>query len=350
LALRIATVAQGERGLMDFSVGVGLTNACDLACAHCYRDTDRIDQLTLRQVTQVCDALSVRSVNLGTGENGLHPEYPAIVRALAERGVKLSLTSNGFTIERCSNETLAAFREVEVSIDFPTEAEQDAFRGPGNWRRVMAGIARAQGLGITVTVLTVMMKTNYRRLPEIARVAFEAGANYRVNVYQPVKTDAFTLSYDEFWDGFRRLLAATRLVGTTEPILNAMLGAPFLNGSGCGRQTVRVTPKGDIVPCVYWRRSDLRVEDLPVQGGDGVLASSQFSRVRTIPEVCRGCPFVDSCHGGCAGRRELASGVEMADPYCPLVRGDRVDLEWAPAESRELLKAGSACTSVFAPP
>src|SRR5437867_5170398 len=230
---------------MEFSVGVGLTNACDLACAHCYRDTTRIDQLTLDQVMGVCDTLPVRSINLGTGENGLHPDYDAIVDALAARGVKLSLTSNGFTLDRSSDDTLRKFQEVEVSIDFPSEAEQDAFRGPGNWRRVMAAIDRARRLGVTVTVLTVMMKPNYRRLAEIARLAFGAGANYRVNVYQPVKTDAFTLSYEEFWDGFRRLLAETRLVSTSEPILDAMLGAPFATGSGCGRQTVRVTPRGD---------------------------------------------------------------------------------------------------------
>src|SRR5688500_10188416 len=135
---------------MDFSVGVGLTNACDLACAHCYRDTDAISQLALAEVTSVCDALPVRSVNLGTGENGLHPEYEKIVTALAERGVKLSLTSNGFTIERSSDATLRRFREVEVSIDFPTEAEQDAFRGRGNWKRVMRSIARATAAGATV--------------------------------------------------------------------------------------------------------------------------------------------------------------------------------------------------------
>src|SRR5262249_11001240 len=234
-------------GSVRFAVGVGLTNACDLACAHCYRDTDRVDRLTPAQVLDVCDSLPVRSVHLGTGESGLHPEYPVIVRALAERGVQLSLTSNGYTIERSSDETLRAFREVEVSIDFPTEAEQDAFRGPGNWKRVMAAIERARALGVTVTVLSVMMKTNYRRLSDIARLAFAMGAHYRFNVYQPVKTDAFTLSYDEFWDGFRRLLAATRLVNTTEPVLNAMLGAPFPHGSGCGRQTVRVTPKGQLI-------------------------------------------------------------------------------------------------------
>lgn len=334
---------------MDFSVGVGLTNACDLACAHCYRDVDRIDQLTPAQVLSVCDCLPVRSVNLGTGENGLHPEYAAIVRSLATRGVKLSLTSNGYTVEQSSDDTLRAFREVEVSIDFPSESEQDAFRGSGNWKRVMASIERAQRLGITVTVLSVMMKTNYRRLAEIACVAFAAGANYRVNVYQPVKTDAFTLTYEEFWEGFKRLLGVTRLVSTTEPILNAMLGEPFKTGSGCGRSTVRVTPKGGIIPCVYWDKSDLRLEDLAARGAEGVLASAQFERARTVPAVCQMCPFVSTCHGGCAGRRELGGGVERADPYCPLVRGDQVRLDWAPAERRDLLKTGSACTTVLAP-
>src|SRR5437870_12938183 len=166
---------------MGLALGVGLTNACDLECAHCYRDTGRIDQLSLEQVTSACECLPVRSINLGTGENGLRPHYAEIVRELATRGVKLSLTSNGYTIERSSDETLRAFRDVEVSIDFPTEAEQDAFRGRGNWKRVMAAVQRARRLGVTVTVLSVMMKTNYARLPEIARLAFAAGANHRVN-------------------------------------------------------------------------------------------------------------------------------------------------------------------------
>jgi radical SAM protein with 4Fe4S-binding SPASM domain len=332
-----------------FALGVGLTNACDLACAHCYRETARVDQLSLGDVVTVCESLPVRSLNLGTGENGLHPDYAVIVAALAARGVRLSLTSNGFTLERSSDETLAAFREVEVSIDFPTEAEQDAFRGAGNWKRVMAGIERARRLGVGVTVLSVMMKPNHRCLGDIARVAFAAGANYRVNVYQPVKTDAFTLTYEEYWEGFRRLLATTPLVSTTEPVLNAVLGEPFPTGSGCGRQTIRITPRGDVIPCVYWGASDLALADLPSEGADGVLGSPQFVRARHIPEACRACPYVATCRGGCAGRRELGGGVERPDPYCPFVRGERVRIEWQRGPARELLKSGSACTTVLAP-
>ena len=35
---------------MAFSVGIGLTNACNLACAHCYRPTDRMDYVPLEQI------------------------------------------------------------------------------------------------------------------------------------------------------------------------------------------------------------------------------------------------------------------------------------------------------------
>ena len=47
-----------------FSVGLGLTNECNLACAHCYRDTGRIDRLSLDDVQRVCENVPVRSVNL----------------------------------------------------------------------------------------------------------------------------------------------------------------------------------------------------------------------------------------------------------------------------------------------
>ena len=100
---------------------------------------------------------------------------------------------------------------------------------------------------------------------------------------------------------------------------------------------------------MYWDRSDVALTDLARLGAEGVLASPEFTRARTVPDACRSCPFVATCQGGCAGRRELAGDLLKPDPYCPLVRGERMDLEWALAEKRELLKSGSACTTVLAP-
>ena len=41
---------------MAFSVGIGLTNECNLRCAHCYRPDMVRPQLTRGDVRRVCDA------------------------------------------------------------------------------------------------------------------------------------------------------------------------------------------------------------------------------------------------------------------------------------------------------
>ena len=64
------------------SLGLGLTNECNLSCAFCYRDPTRADRLSLDQVKSVMERLPVRSVNLGTGENGMHPDFRAILAYL----------------------------------------------------------------------------------------------------------------------------------------------------------------------------------------------------------------------------------------------------------------------------
>ena len=61
------------------SLGLGLTNECNLACSFCYRDPASTDRLSLDQVKSVMERLPIRSVNLGTGENGMHPEFKAIL-------------------------------------------------------------------------------------------------------------------------------------------------------------------------------------------------------------------------------------------------------------------------------
>jgi MoaA/NifB/PqqE/SkfB family radical SAM enzyme len=73
-----------------FALGLGLTSACNLSCAFCYRETMRDDRLTLEQVQAALAALPVRSVNLGTGESGTHPEFPRILEWLAPMAMRIT--------------------------------------------------------------------------------------------------------------------------------------------------------------------------------------------------------------------------------------------------------------------
>jgi radical SAM protein with 4Fe4S-binding SPASM domain len=326
------------------ALGLGLTNECNLSCAFCYRDPTRSDRLSLEQVKSVVEALPVRSVNLGTGENGMHPDFTAIVRYLQSQPVKLTITSNGHTVALLPDAELRAFHDVEFSLDYPTEAEQDAQRGPGNWALLHQQAARCAGLGVPVTFIAVMMKSNYRRLADVAGVARQFDAPLRVNVYQAVRSDIYALTYEEYWTGFSLLFAATDVIAIGEPLVRAMAGLPPLAG-GCGVATVRVTPRATVQPCVYWPGAGDALSDLAA-GGLQILDSPAFEQARTLPEACHSCEFRESCRGGCAGRRRLQGALLEPDSYCPIVRGNRPKLDIRMAAGRDLPKLNSSCTTV----
>ena len=292
-----------------FSLGLGLTNECNLACSFCYRDPTRTDRLGLADVEALLDRLPVRTINLGTGENGMHPEFGPILAHLRARDdtTKLTITSNGYSI-----------------------AVLPAQRG-----------AR---LGIGVTIIAVVMRTNFDRLAAIAAVAKALGAPLRLNVYQAVRTDTFALTYEEYWTAVELLFAQTDVIAIGEPLVRAMAGMAPRKG-GCGVSTVRVTPRGTVQPCVYWPGGGAPMQTL-LDEGPAIVATAPFEQVRSTPEACLACAYLETCGGGCAGRRRLMGRIDQPDPYCPIVRGGERPLEVRLAPARELGKLESACTTI----
>ena len=326
------------------SLGLGLTNECNLSCAFCYRDPARADRLSLAQVKSVMESLPVRSVNLGTGENGMHPEFKAILAYLRAQPVKLTITSNGHSAAVLEDSDLRAFHDVEFSLDYPTQAEQDAQRRAGNWELIHQQADRCVRLGVPVTIVAVMMKSNYLRLADVARVAKLFNAPLRVNVYQSVRSDLYALTYEQYWQGFRKLFESTDVIAIGEPLVRAMAGLPPIQG-GCGVSTVRVTPRATTQPCVYWPGSGEPLSEL-LAAGSKILDSVPFEQARALPEACQTCEFREPCHGGCAGRRRLQGALSHPDFYCPIVRGQRPQLTIRMATNRDLPKFGSSCTTV----
>ncbi len=163
-------------------------------------------------------------------------------------------------------------------------------------------------------------------------------------MYQSVRTDAFALSYEEYWEGFRRLFAETDVIVVGEPLVRAFAGLPPLAG-GCGVGTVRVTPRATTQACVYWSGTGEPLSRL-LDAGEQIVNTPPFVAARMLPPACEPCEFRESCHGGCAGRRQLRGALDEPDTYCPIIRGERPQLDIRMAAARDLPKIGSACTTV----
>ncbi len=327
------------------SLGMGLTSNCNLHCAHCYRDQDRINNLTLADVQDVCNSLDISSIGFGTGENGLNPEYFQILDFLHGRKIKMTLASNGYTLSITPDEKLKYFDDVEFSVDFPDQFRHDQFRGQGNWDTVMKGIERCHALGIRVSVLAVLMNLNYKDLGNLARLADSLGAGFRVNTYQPMYTEAYLPSFEQYWDAYKTLFDQSDIISVTEPLVNTFLGLNGLNGTPCGGKSMRVTPDRKLKACVYWPDSDLTIDDL-VEKKEAIFEAPQFQSSHRIPNYCRDCEHVGNCGGGCTARRKLRGRMDDPDEYCPIYNGKTIKLAGRPSRLAKPLRTGSICTTI----
>ena len=201
-----------------------------------------------------------------------------------EREVKTAITSNGFSLAMLTDEELSGFHSVELSFDFPTKEEMDEFRGEGAWEMAIGSLGALPAAGHPDLRGGGDDSTNYDRMGEVARFAFGLGCDLRVNVYQPVTGEEFTLSYDEFWQGFANLFAAGPVVVCSEPLVNAVMGLQTTRGNPCGQRSIRALPAGTISPCPYWppRPAVSRTSPTPT----GIWDQREFEKSRHLPQAC----------------------------------------------------------------
>ncbi len=335
-------------------LGIGTTGKCNMNCEHCYSRRYDGKTLSLEDIHAIAEAIGIDSVNFGTGENILNPDFPAIVDDLYERGIPLSLTTNGFSIMKMSDGQILKFHDIDFSLEFPTRELQNSYRGHNSWEMVTAGMARCKTLGVPFSVATVLMNANAPYLPDFYGLIGQYGCFLRINVIKfnertHSPDDEQALTYETFWESIRKILERFSLISCSEPILRAALGLGDDCGIPCGRASIRIQPDRSILPCVYWGDSSLTVDDLIRQGED-VLSSPEFAAASLLPEVCRGCAYVLPCAGGCASRRKLSkAGLAAPDPYCPLVRGEQFPrLSYRPnGEGVDLIHSKYLCTIIL---
>lgn len=335
------------------SIGLGATANCNLNCAHCYSRPLRGESLTLNDMKKIIKDKKVTSMNFGTGENILNPDFPEMIDLCHKKGIKMALTSNGYSIMVLPDEQLKKFNDMDISLDFASEAEQNDFRKGESWNFVDEAIKKCQRLGIEFSITTALMNVNYKEVPKLLARAKKEKCNLRVNIFKPVPKAGiykFQLNYEEFWDAMSLLFTHGKLISCSEPIVNAMLDIPpIVPQSPCGTKSLRIHPNGDVMPCVYLDESDVHINDIE-KSFEPAFKSKCFKNIRVIPKFCKeNCDKVDVCGGGCASRRHLNGGLDKPDNYCPIYhKKDFPKIKVIKSESaKDLVHSSYLCTLIF---
>lgn len=172
---------------------------CNLACTHCFNssgpDVKTFGFLSRENVHRELEQgarLGVREVFFTGGEPFLHPEIAEMIESSLEFAATTVLTNATLIHDRMADRLAEIERraryslEIRVSLDSFDEPANDAIRGPGVFRRVLAAVgrlARRDLLPLVTVVRTWPDSEELQILPGFVRILREAGyARPRVKI------------------------------------------------------------------------------------------------------------------------------------------------------------------------
>jgi len=322
---------------MVTSIGMGLTNDCNLNCPHCYSRPLKKSSITLPQIENIIKKYpGVRDINLGTGESILNPSFRKITGYILSKGIHLGLTSNGKTVNDMDMELLMSLHDVDISLDYTTEKKHDAWRGlSGTFKGALKAIERCKEAGITTSIAMALMNINYKELPKFKKLLDKFDCCLRINIYKPVGKNNFSLSYSQFWDSIKQMADHFFLKSCSEPVLALIVPDMVIRRSPCGA-SIRIHPDLTETSCVY-------------VNGEKVSRNEFNSLKMKLPIACKSCRVMLQCGGGCLGRRILENRVNKPDKYCPIplkLEVPTITFTYHP-ERGDFIHAGYLCTIIL---
>lgn len=314
---------------------LGVTLACNFACAHCYSSSGKRapDELSLDEIEHLTDqlhAMGCAKLVLGGGEPFIRKELGAIVQAADARGIDAYIHTNASLIKREILDELIACPPagLAVSMDGPDGSVNDAIRGEGAFEKTAKGLRLlrahyAPGFNISMTVTP----SNARFSDGMVAMAFEAGA--RTLLLRPAYPAGEAASVENLWcdrDTFAQAIdrarEKARALGMSLDAPHPYeQGIPDFDGFGCvaSRVVLGITPTGDVTPCL----------NLPGEFVAGNVRTSSlidlwrrgngFQRVRDVEgnAQCDSCRHHDTCRGGCRVRAlHVGNGLDGPDAWC----------------------------------
>ncbi len=327
-----------------------LTLACDLACRHCGSRAGRArpDELdtgeALELVEQMAD-LGVEEVTIIGGEAYLREDWTTIARAIAERGIMLTMTTGarGLDDRRVGMLADAGIRSVSVSIDGLAPTHDHLRALSGSHEAALAALDRLRAAGIPRSVNTQLCGVNLHEIEPL----FDHIAAREIHSWQVQVTVAMGRAADhpelllQPWRMLEVLPLVARLKRRCEeagvvlwPASNIGYFGPYesilrddhrdCHQTGCeaGTRTLGIEANGDIKGC----------PSLPTEGYVGgnirqhrlvdIWERSQslrFNRDRGPEERwgrCATCYYGDVCRSGCTWTGHVLFGRRGNNPYC----------------------------------
>jgi radical SAM protein with 4Fe4S-binding SPASM domain len=313
------------------------TGACNLSCSYCRAAatvSPSPEELTTEEALAFIDEVAPLKpmLILSGGEPLLRPDIFLLARHAADKGMRVSLATNGTLLTPLIAEKIssAGVSRISISLDGASSEKHDAARGQGCFEEALGGIESLRGrvdfqINFTVTSKneddTLAVFDLAERLGAKALHFFflvPTGRGREEDLISAQRQEELLHLIDE--ERSRRSLEVqvTCAPQYARIARDAEASSSQRRSGGClaGTNFVFVSRKGDVYPCGY----------LPIRAGN--IREKKFIEIwekspvfmslrkRDLKGKCGSCSFCQAC-GGCRARAYVKTGDYLeSDPLC----------------------------------
>ncbi len=182
---------------MPYSVGIELTNHCNLNCPFCAsgsgeskREKGYMSTGLLKKISSELSAYVIKTMFYFQGESMMHPKFFEMLEEVKSMGPVIS--TNGHFLDEESSRCLAESKtdKIIVSLDGISEASYLRYRRNGNLEKVLSGIEflsselNKRGKGKKLELQVLVNKYNENELGELLDYSKSVGARIRYKSMQ----------------------------------------------------------------------------------------------------------------------------------------------------------------------
>jgi radical SAM protein with 4Fe4S-binding SPASM domain len=283
-----------------------LTQRCNLTCIHCYADSSPYvpsdGELPVERWLQViddfADAGGERVLFTG-GEPLVYAGCPELLRRARQRGLDVTLFSNGILIDRYLDVIRECVDQVQISIDGPDAETNDPIRGQGSFQRAKAAADTLLAAGVRVRISMVVMEMNL----EAMRKGFVAFARQ-----WPAGAIEWRLGYGVAHYGRGGEIGDTLDVHDVRPLVETLMeelegdSGPRIARSTktCGyAEQVVIAPDGGVHPCHLLDGALTHIDKQSMRELMGILKNTSLEYNVDHTVGCNRCDIRNLCGGSC---------------------------------------------------
>lgn len=297
---------------------IELTDYCNIACRHCYRDSSParshfIDTEKLLGWLHELRQMGLTGVELTGGEPTAHPDFARILERCVQLVPLTGIISNGTLWTDELVDLAARYIDriyLQIDLDGPTAESHDFLRGAGVFAKATDAVRRLAAKGVRVRVAMSVHGRNAHEIMATAKLARSLGAHWFgfapvMQLGRGAHAPVLTAEHGNYLRDAQAELARTMpgfFFVAEEGVLD--LSEPGEN-CGAGWRAVIIGPDSTVRPCLTHRAEYMNFGRLDEIGVDGVVDAIPGEALQTIPTPnfadCEGCLHMTFC-AGCAAR------------------------------------------------